>query len=69
MWGISFFTPLLFTPIGGTLIAVSFGEKVKNIIYKMFVFCVFWTLFFTFSVYFLYPSPIQKKMEEKEIKK
>lgn len=53
MWGIAFLTPLLFTPIGGTLIAVSFGEKIKNIIYKMFVFCVIWTLFFTFLVYFI----------------
>ncbi len=60
MWGISFLTPLLFTPIGGTLIAVSFGEKTKNIIYKMFIFCVFWALIFTFSLYFLFPTPIQK---------
>ncbi|TAE49051.1 MAG: hypothetical protein EAY69_03775 [Cytophagales bacterium] len=53
MWGIACLTPLLFTPIGGTLIAVSFGEKTKNIIYKMFVFCVIWALFFTFLVYFI----------------
>lgn len=40
--GIAFLTPVLFSPIGGTLIAISFGEHKKRIIGYMFVSAVFW---------------------------
>lgn len=51
--GISFFTPILFSPVGGTLIAISFGEHKKRIILYMFVSAVFWapiTALFTDSI-------------------
>lgn len=40
--GIAFLTPILFSPVGGTLIAISFGERKTKIIYYMFVSACFW---------------------------
>ncbi|WP_018342018.1 hypothetical protein [Cytophaga aurantiaca] len=40
--GVAFLTPILFSPIGGTLIAISFGEEKKKIILYMFVSACFW---------------------------
>jgi hypothetical protein len=40
--GIAFLTPILFSPVGGTLIAISFGERKSKIIYYMFVSACFW---------------------------
>ena len=40
--GIAFLTPVLFSPIGGTLIAVSFGEHKQKIILYMLASAVFW---------------------------
>lgn len=48
VWGVSFLTPLLFSPIGGSLIAVSFGEKKAKIIFSMFVCGSFWAFFFAY---------------------
>ncbi len=45
--GVSFLTPLIFSPIIGTLIAVSFGEKKKRIILYMFLFTCLWATFFS----------------------
>jgi len=51
--GIAFFTPLLLTPIGGTLLAVSSGNQKEKIIFFMFVSAAGWSLIFTGIVYFL----------------
>lgn len=40
--GITFLTPLLLTPIGGTIIALSFGAKRRYIILYMTISAVFW---------------------------
>lgn len=40
--GVAFLTPLLFSPIGGTVIAVSFGAKRKDIFLYMFLSAVLW---------------------------
>lgn len=40
--GVAFLTPVLFSPVGGTLIAISFGEHKKRIILYMFVSACFW---------------------------
>jgi hypothetical protein len=53
MWGVACLTPLLFTPIGGTLIAVSFGEKKHIIIFKMLIFGIFWGIILTLLTYFV----------------
>lgn len=47
--GVAFFTPLLLTPIGGTLIAASFGETRQRIFCYMLVSSMFWS--FTFSLF------------------
>jgi len=50
--GVAFLTPLLLTPIGGALLAVSFGGSREKIIFQMAVSAVFWSLVFTGAVYF-----------------
>ncbi|HSY61498.1 MAG TPA: hypothetical protein VK796_06450 [Cytophaga sp.] len=40
--GIAFLTPVLFSPVGGSLIAISFGEDKKKIILYMFLSACFW---------------------------
>ncbi len=50
--GIAFFTPILLTPIGGTLIAVSFGSPKEKIILYMFISGVAWAIIFSIMVYF-----------------
>ena len=40
--GVAFLTPVIFSPIGGTLIAISFGEHKNKIILYMFVSACFW---------------------------
>lgn len=46
IWGVAALTPLIFTPIGGTMIAVSFGEKKYKIILTMLISAIFWALVF-----------------------
>ncbi len=55
--GIAFLTPLVFTPIGGTLIAVSFRVSKAKIIYLMFVSAVFWAI--VQSLFFFYLSELK----------
>ncbi len=49
--GVAFLTPLLLTPIGGTLTAVSFGEKPPKILFYMLLSAVFFAFLFTGLVY------------------
>lgn len=49
--GVAFLTPLLLTPIGGTLTAVSFGEKPSKILFYMLVSAVFFSFLFTGAIY------------------
>ena len=46
--GIAFITPLILTPIGGTLIATGFGVKRRKIIPAMFLSAVFWAFIISF---------------------
>jgi hypothetical protein len=55
--GVAFLTPLFFTPIGGTLIAASFGETRKRIFIYMFASSAFWSIVFSF-VLFLFKNGI-----------
>ena len=45
--GVAFLTPLLLTPPGGTLIALSFKEKKQQIILYMLASSIFWSLILT----------------------
>ncbi|MDI9870704.1 hypothetical protein [Flectobacillus roseus] len=51
IWGISCFTPLFFTPIGGTLLALSFRVSVLRILVTMSVFAVFWGITLTYALF------------------
>ena len=51
MAGIACLTPLLFTPIGGTLIATSFKIPPVKIIAWMVAFALFWGTIITFAIY------------------
>jgi uncharacterized membrane protein len=51
IWGIACFTPLFFTPIGGTLLALSFKVPIPKILFSMLVFAVFWGVVLTFAIF------------------
>lgn len=51
--GVAFLTPILFTPIIGTLIAASFGETRKRIFIYMMVSAFFWAIVMSSFVYFI----------------
>jgi uncharacterized membrane protein len=51
IWGIACFTPLFFTPIGGTLLALSFKVPIPKILFAMLVFAVFWGVILTFAIF------------------
>jgi small neutral amino acid transporter SnatA (MarC family) len=53
MWGVAFLTPLVLSPIGGTLVAVSFGEKISRIIYTMLIAGFLWAIVFSVTIYTL----------------
>ncbi len=49
--GIACLTPLFFTPVGGTLLALSFKANKISIITSMLFFAVFWGITITFLLY------------------
>ncbi len=51
IWGIACLTPLFFTPIGGTLLALSFRVSLIRILLTMLLFAVFWGIVLTLGVY------------------
>lgn len=50
--GVALLTPLILTPIGGTLLAVSAGSPKDKIIFYMFVSASFWSVVFSIAIYF-----------------
>ncbi len=50
--GVAILTPLILTPIGGTLLAISFGAQRNKLILAMFVSASIWALVFSTIVYF-----------------
>lgn len=50
--GVALLTPIVFTPIGGTLLAVSSGSPRDKIIYYMFVSASFWSVLISMAIYF-----------------
>lgn len=49
--GVAALTPLFLTPIGGTILAVSFGGAKSKIIFYMFISASVWAIIFTFTIY------------------
>lgn len=50
--GVAALTPIILTPIGGTLLALSSGSPKEKIILYMFISAVVWSVFFTAIIYF-----------------
>jgi hypothetical protein len=48
--GVAFFTPVFFSPIVGTLLAVSFGENKIQIFKFMFISALFWAVTISFTL-------------------
>jgi uncharacterized membrane protein len=48
--GIAFLTPILLTPVGGTLILVSFGTRKRKIFSYMLISALIWAILFSFSI-------------------
>ena len=51
--GIALLTPLILTPIGGTLLAVSSGSPKDKIIFFMFISAAAWAVIFSAIIYFV----------------
>jgi membrane protein DedA with SNARE-associated domain len=51
--GIALLTPIILTPIGGTLLAVSSGSPKEKIIFYMFISASVWSVLFSMGTYFL----------------
>lgn len=51
--GVAFLTPVLLSPIGGAIVASSFGLKPGKIIRYMAVSAAFWAVVFSLGLYFL----------------
>ena len=49
--GVAALTPVILTPIGGTVLAVSFGTPRNKLILYMFISASIWSLIFTTSIY------------------
>jgi membrane protein DedA with SNARE-associated domain len=50
--GVALLTPIILTPIGGTLLALSSGSPKDKIILYMFLSAVFWAAVFSIVIYF-----------------
>lgn len=52
LMGVALLTPVILTPIGGTLLAVSSGSPKDKIIFYMFVSASFWAVVISMAIYF-----------------
>ena len=50
--GVAALTPIILTPIGGTLLAVSSGSPKEKIIFYMFISAAVWSVLFSVGLYF-----------------
>jgi membrane protein DedA with SNARE-associated domain len=51
--GIAVLTPVILTPIGGTILALSSGSPKEKIILYMLISAVSWAIIFTVTIYFI----------------
>jgi len=49
--GVAALTPVLFTPIGGVLLAIGFGSPRDKLIIYMFISASFWAVLLSFIIY------------------
>ena len=60
--GVAFLTPLLLTPIGGTLVMTSFSVNRRIIISYMFISSVWWSFFFGIIIETLLEIPFFERL-------
>jgi hypothetical protein len=60
--GIAFLTPLILTPIGGTLVLVSFGTKKRRIYFHMLWSGFLWACIFSYTIEFILAIPFFEKL-------
>ena len=60
--GVAVLTPLLLTPIGGTLVLTSFGVDRRKIISYMFISGLFWSFIFGLSIEKLLEIPFMEEL-------
>lgn len=61
--GVALLTPIVLTPIGGTLLAISSGSPKEKIIVYMLISASFWGILFTLAMYF-FGNEAQKYIDE-----
>jgi len=52
LFGVAALTPILLTPIGGTILAMSFGTQRNRLILFMFVSASIWAVIISIAIYF-----------------
>lgn len=57
--GIALLTPVILTPIGGTLLAVGLGNRREKIIIYMLISGSIWSVLLTLAVYFGYDAVVE----------
>jgi membrane protein DedA with SNARE-associated domain len=62
--GIALLTPIILTPIGGTLLAVSSGSAKEKIIFYMFISAAVWSVVFSLGIYFFGNEVIKDYLPE-----
>jgi hypothetical protein len=55
--GIAFLTPIFLTPLGGTLLLISFGTQKREIFVHMLWSSILWAIIFSFSIDFILSIP------------
>ena len=60
--GIAFLTPLILTPIGGTLILVSFGTQKRRIYFHMLWSGILWSSIFSLTIQYILAIPFFEKL-------
>jgi hypothetical protein len=62
VWGIAFLTPVVLTPIGGTVVLTSFGIPKRKILISMLISALFWATAFGLSIEQLLEIPFFKNL-------
>jgi len=57
--GVAFLTPILLTPIGGTLVAISMSKSREKILLYMLISACVWSVIVTCAVYFGYDAVME----------
>ncbi|GAB3006756.1 hypothetical protein [uncultured Cyclobacterium sp.] len=62
IWGIALLTPLILTPIGGTVVLTSFGVAKKKILFSMLISALLWSFIFGLSIEELLKIPLLREL-------